>query len=209
MIHSNRTHLLELKEKRRAAAASHAILKARRQALVLEFISTARTFLESRNRVRSLVDRARAALNASIATEGPLVLNALASGVLLQESLQIKNSNVLGVICSEVFLEAPFTRPLSARPYDLRNTPLELEEAVGLFEKIAEEMLPPACQEEKLRRIGAAVVSVTRKARILEDRVLPRLDKDIRTTAARISEREREEYFRRKRFKGLRSGSNP
>jgi V/A-type H+-transporting ATPase subunit D len=203
MIHPNRTYLLELKEKRRAAHASHEILTARRQALILEFISTARAFVTSRRNIRALVDQAVISLELSIALENPMIVDAIAQAVPIQEGTQIRQINVFGILCREAFSEESFTRPIAARHYDLRNSSPQLEKATGLFERIVDAVLPLANQEERLRRIGAAVKSVTRKVRILEERILPHLDKDIKTTAARISEREREEYFRRKRFKKL------
>ena len=45
MINPNRTYLLQLKEKAKSVSSSLQILKARRQALVMEFLKSSRPFL--------------------------------------------------------------------------------------------------------------------------------------------------------------------
>jgi len=51
MIHPTRTNLLLLKEKARSVTGSIGILKARRLALIREFLATSTPFLSSREKV--------------------------------------------------------------------------------------------------------------------------------------------------------------
>jgi V/A-type H+-transporting ATPase subunit D len=52
--------------------------------------------------------------------------------------------------------------------------------------------------------LGAEIVQVTRRTRVLEERVLPRLQAEIRTIVQFIGERDREAHFRLKKFKDAR-----
>jgi vacuolar-type H+-ATPase subunit D/Vma8 len=58
--------------------------------------------------------------------------------------------------------------------------------------------------ENKLQMLGREIQHVTRRTRVLEERVLPRLKVQIRSITHYIGEREREAHFRLKRFKTMR-----
>ena len=91
------------------------------------------------------------------------------------------------------------------RGYDEYLTTPHLDESTMLFEKLLEAMLNIAEYESKLKRLGDEIMRTTRKIRVLEELVLPDLKRQMKTIAQFIGEREREAYFRLKKFKGLRS----
>jgi V/A-type H+-transporting ATPase subunit D len=66
-------------------------------------------------------------------------------------------------------------------------------------------MMEYAVFENKLKRLGDEILKVTRRNRVLEERVLPRLSREIRGIYQYLGEREREAYFRLKRFKEIRA----
>jgi V/A-type H+-transporting ATPase subunit D len=53
----------------------------------------------------------------------------------------------------------------------------------------------------KLKRLGREVVRVTRRIRVLEERILPGLQQQVKTISRFLGEREREATFRLKRFR--------
>jgi V/A-type H+-transporting ATPase subunit D len=67
-------------------------------------------------------------------------------------------------------------------------------------------MLEIAAFESKLKMLGEEILRVTRRTRVLEERVLPRLRSQIRLITQYIGEREREAHFRLKKFKDSRRG---
>jgi V/A-type H+-transporting ATPase subunit D len=75
------------------------------------------------------------------------------------------------------------------------------DEAAFRFEKLTEHVLEVAVLESRLKRIGDAIQQATRRARVLEERILPRLLADIKAIATHLGEREREAHFRLKKFK--------
>ncbi len=94
-----------------------------------------------------------------------------------------------------------------ARHYDYAATNWHLEEAVFRFEKIAEETMRIAAHENKLKRLSSEIIQISRRTRVMEERILPDLGSRIKAIDQYLSERERESYFRLKRFKGERTRS--
>lgn len=203
MLHPTRTNLLSLKEKRLSVNNSVRILKARRQALIKELLGTSRHFLRSRQQIRDLYRRAISELSASRSIEGEPVLASIVAVSRRNLQFGLSRRNLLGVPFHEVALPETLRRPLTDRPYDYWQTTVHLEEAIHLFERVAEAVLEIAVHESKLKRIGEEIGRVSRRTRVLEDRLLPRLGREIRTISQYLAERDRESHFRLKRFKEL------
>lgn len=201
MINPNRTTLLQLKEKVRTVGESLAILQARRQALVAELLQTARPFLRSRQRLRARYGEALEELATTRALEGEPVVAAMAEVSQRDFSVELVERNILGVRYREIQANAPVRRTVEERNYDFYRSTAHAEEAIDRFEQLAEAMLPLAAFEHKVKRLGEEIVRLSRKTRVLEERVQPRLRREMREIAMYIAEREREEYFRLKRFK--------
>lgn len=201
MINPNRTVLLQLKEKVRTVGESLTILQARRQALVAELLQTARPFLRSRQALREQYAGALAELAVTRALEGEAVVAAMAEVTQREFPVTLVERNILGVRYREIQAKGTLRRPVEERNYDFYRSTAHGEEAIDRFEQLAEAMLPLAAFEHKVKRLGEEIVRLSRKTRVLEERVQPRLRREMRKIAMDIAEREREEYFRLKRFK--------
>src|SRR5512134_3196484 len=70
MIHPTRTNLLLLKEKSRSVVNSIGILKARKQALIKEFLAATLPFLRSREEMRQSYGKALRELAVALGREG-------------------------------------------------------------------------------------------------------------------------------------------
>ena len=203
MIHPTRTNLLLLKEKSRSVQNSTSILKARRQALIRELLATTTPFLASRDTVQSTYGEAIRELALSLAIEGGEMLDSLAAVAERDLGLEVSERRVMGLHYREVSVGATLLRNLEERGYDYRITTPRLEETLHHFEEILQEMLEIAAYESKLKRLSREVMRVTRRIRVLEERVLPELQQQVKTIARFLGEREREATFRLKRFRDL------
>lgn len=204
MMHPNRTYLLRLKEKRKVIANSLNILKARRQALVVEFLASARPFLLNRKKIMALYGQARQYLAVSLGLEGETTISALAAVNRHDPGIAIAEKNVLGAHYRTAKILEPIVRSAAARQYDFGPTAPHLEETFSFFEQVVEEMLEVAGHESKLKNLGEAIRKTSRKSRVLEERILPEMAGRIHLVSQYIGEREREDYFRLKRFKDRR-----
>lgn len=209
MIHPTRTELLRLKEKAAAVTRGVTLLKARRQALIREFLDTIAPFLTSRQAIRGRYRQALDELCLARAHEGEELLASLAAVVPREVGVNVAGHNVMGVRCRDLTADGPIQRQPTERGYDYAATTPHLEEAISGFEVIIEEMIAVAAFENRLKRLGEEIRRVTGRTRILEQRTLPGLQERIRGIAQHLAEREREAHFRLKRFKEGKSGAGP
>jgi V/A-type H+-transporting ATPase subunit D len=201
MIHPTRTNLLTLKEKAGSVVNSMRILKARKQALIKEFLDTTRPFLRSRTELRSIYAKAIQELALSLGHEGTDTIESITVVTARDFRVEVTEKSVWGLKYKEVTALEPAVRDPGKRGYDYLSTTPHLEECMYLFEKVLESMVELAAYESKLKRLGVEIIKTTRRIRMLEERVLPDLRKDIKTIAQYIGEREREAFFRLKQFK--------
>lgn len=203
MIHPTRTNLLQLKEKTASVTNSVAILKARRQALIQEFLDSVRPFIKSRDVIRQDYAQAIGELHLAEGHEGMALIESLAAISERELGVDVEEKNVMGVRYRELIVHGPFVRSPEERIYDYTTTTPHLEESIYLFERIVESMLEIATYESKLKMLGEEILHVTRRTRVLEERILPNLNAEIKAIAQYIAERERETHFRLKKFKDI------
>ena len=206
MIHPTRTNLLLLKEKSRSVQNSNGILKARRQALIKELLAATAPFLSSRDAVQATYGLAVRELALSLAIEGGDMLDSIAAVAERDLGLEVRERSVMGLRYREVTVRESPLRQVDGRGYDYRATTPRLEEALHHFEQILQAMLEIAAYESRLKRLGQEVVRVTRRIRVLEERILPELQHQVKTITQFLGERERESSFRLKRFRDLKRG---
>jgi V/A-type H+-transporting ATPase subunit D len=201
MIHPTRTDLLQLKERAVAVVNSVAILKARRQALIRSFLDSVRPFVRSREAIRRDYARALAELHLSEGHEGMTLVASLAATAERELGVDVEERNALGVRYRELTVYGPFTRSPLERDYGYTATTPHLEESIHLFESIVATMLEIAAFESRVKTLAVEITRVTRRTRVLEERVLPRLRADIKTIIHYLGERDRETHFRLRKFK--------
>jgi V/A-type H+-transporting ATPase subunit D len=204
MIHLTRTDLLQLRERSASVANSTAILKARRQALIRGFLESMRPFVRSRDTVRRDYGAALGELHLGEGHEGMAPIESIAATAEREVGVEVEERNVMGVRYRELTVYGPFVRSPVDRGYGYTSTTPHLEESIQLFEKVLENMLEIAAFESRLEMLGAEILRVTRRTRVLEERVLPRLRSDIRAIVEYLGEREREAHYRLKKFKDSR-----
>lgn len=203
MIHPTRTNLLLLKEKSRSVVNSVSILKARKQALIKEFLAATLPFLRSREDIRQSYGKALRELALSIGHEGRENIESIVIATEREFGVDVIEKSIWGLRYKDIlFHDAPIRDP-DKRGYDEFGTTPHLEEGTALFEKLLESMLHIAEYESKLKRLGDEIMRTTRRIKVLEEMVLPGLKHQIRTITQYIGERERESFYRLKRAKNI------
>lgn len=208
MLHPTRTNLLLLKEKRISVANSIGVLKSRRQALILEFIKTSRPYLESRKNIRALYGEGIEQLLTSLGHEGAESIRSICGAAQRDFKIEITRRTIWGLPYKEISARESAMRKAEGRGYDYRFTASALEETIFRFEKIVDAILDIAEYDNKLQRLSNEIVKTSRRMRVLEERILPKITGQIKTISQYIGERERETYFRLKIFKKSKQGAS-
>ena len=201
MIHPTRTNLLMLKAKAKAVSNSVRILKARKQALIREFLDTTRPFIRSRAEIRQLYGKAISELLLSLGLEGPDTIESISAVTGRDYIVEITEKSIWGLKFKEVTPLERAVRDPGSRGYDYLSTTPHLEEGIYLFEKIMESMVELAAFESKLKRFGEEIIRTSRRIRVLEERILPEYRIQAKIISDHIGERDRESFCRLKRFK--------
>lgn len=201
MIHPTRTELRQLRERAASVANSVGILKARRLALIRGFLESVRPLVRSREAIRSDYARAIGELQLSTGHEGMAFIDALAATAGRPVGVDVEERNVMGVQYRDLTIHGPFVRAPNERGHDYTLTTPHLDESIHGFESVLESLLEIAAFESKLKMLGEEILRVTRRTRVLEERIMPRLQRQIRSIAQYLGEREREAHYRLKKFK--------
>ena len=127
------------------------------------------------------------------------MIDAIAAGSARDVGVEIVEKSVMGVWYQDLTVWGPFVRSPAERGFGYANTSPHLDEAAFAFEKLTEHVLEVAVLESRLKRLGDAIQQATRRVRVLEERILPRLHTEIKAITTHIGEREA--HFRLKRFK--------
>lgn len=208
MIHPTRTNLLRLKEKSSSVVNSIGILKSRRQALIIEFLKTSAPYLESRKTIRQLYGEGITELFFTLGHEGEVTVDSICGVTAREFGVQITTKKLWGLEYKEISPRDSAVRDINARNYDFRITTANLEEATWRFEKIVDAILDIAEYDNKLQRLSREIIQTTRRVRVLEERILPKLKNQVKSIVQYLGERERETYFRLKQFKEFKHSTN-
>lgn len=204
MIHPTRTNLLLLKEKARSVENSVGILKAKKQALIKEFLDTTRPLLRSREDIRIAYGKALQELALSLGHEGRDFIESITVCTARDFWIDITEKSIWGLKYKDVTVHEAPVRDAGERGYDYRSTTPHVEECIETFEKLLESMIANAAFESKVKRLGDEILRTTRKIRVLQELVYPELKNRVKTITQFIGERERESHFRLKKFKKIR-----
>lgn len=158
-------------------------------------------FLRSREEIRKSYGKAIKELRLSLGYEGRDGIESIVAVAKRNLGVEIEEKSIWGLKYRDVIVKETPVRSPDERGYDYRSTTPHLEECIHYFEKIVESMLELATFENKLKRLGDEISKITRRIRVLEERIQPDLRLQIRTISQYISEREREAHYRLKRFK--------
>ncbi len=192
-----------LKEKARSVVNSIGILKARKQALIKEFLAATLPFLRSREDIRQAYGKALRELALAMGREGKDGIESIVAATEREFGIDVTEKSIWGLRYKDIsFHDVPVRDP-DKRGYDELSTTPHLEEGTAQFEKLLEFMLHIAEYESKLKRLGEEIMRTTRRIKVLEEMVLPGLKYEIRSITQYIGEREREAFYRLKRVKNI------
>ena len=199
----SRMNYLLLKAQEEAARGALGLLRSKREAMARELFAIADQALVTRDALSETIRRATWALAVSLGLEGRSDVESAAFASRREIPVSFSEQSFWGVRYQEARWHG-IVRSADSRGYFFPGVPGSTHAAAREFEKALEAVLRVVAVETRFRKIGAEIAKATRRINVLNEVILPDLRARMRAILLSLEEREREDIFRMKRFKGRR-----
>jgi V/A-type H+-transporting ATPase subunit D len=200
-VNANRMELLIIRKRIKLAEKGHKLLSEKRDALMMQFMTLMKSYEVLRKTVLESLQLAYDTLLDTEMLMGQLRLEDLAYRMPDLEGLTLSSRNIIGVKIPE-FVDIKLS-PLDKFQYGVMDTTAKLDEAVIKYRNVLPEVLRLAVAEAQLEKIAREIEKTKRRVNALEYVYIPRLKSTKRYIEMQLQERERQDFFRRKRIKAL------
>lgn len=189
-----RMELINLRRRKRLAERGLALLKEKRDALVMELLSLAKEYQNLMLEVRGKLEKALNQLALARAHMGVYKLNEVIASLRPQVAIEVKTRNIMGVT-TPVFKLVQLAEA-GVPPYNLLGTTAFLDEAMKAFKDAFTSVIRLAEIQAVARRIAEEVEKAKRRVNALENIVIPAIERNMKTIELYLDERAREDVFR-------------
>ena len=196
-----RMELLEIRKKLVLAEKGHKLLEEKRDALVERFFEV----IEHRNRLKQEVDtNFEHAFLSLIQAQMILGEKTVEDASLLTPTrgeFDFREDNIMGVKIPKISTDDLST---GDKPqYGFMETCAKLDDAQTQFNALLIKLVNLADLESDIQSLAFEIEKTKRRVNVLENNLIPKLLATIKYIEMQLEEREREDFFRRKRIKAL------
>jgi V/A-type H+-transporting ATPase subunit D len=200
-VQPTRMELIKLRRRIRMATRGHALLKMKRDGLIMEF----RELLEEAKEVISGMiekyEKAQQKLALATAVDGIVAVRSIALACCqIEPSFKMKRKNIMGVVVPVIKRE-PVRRKVVDRLYGVLSTTARIDEAVTAYEELVDAILEVAEIETTLRKLIEEIERTKRRVNALEYRVIPTMEELAKFISFKLEEMDRENIIRLKKLK--------
>ena len=200
-VKPTRMQLLEIRKKLILAEKGHKLLEEKRDALVERFFR----IIDERNTLRKEVDAlfgtAFTSLIQAQMIMGEQQVKEASSLSMAAGTIDFQTENIMGVSIPSMNTE---NFKLADQPtYSFSDTCAKLDDAKQEFTKAVNQLLKLADLEGSIKSLAVEIEKTKRRVNALENTSIPKLISTIKYIEMQLEEREREDFFRRKRIKAL------
>jgi len=191
-IIATRVALLELRDERRLVQEGYELLDEKRVMLAAEILRQLREHTALQARLREHESAARAAFDAAVALHGFGDLTVAPPSPLQSALLRRDRRTFLGIGLVEAHLDAG--TPAAAAPFPLPSP--ELRACAAAFREVVVDHASLAALAGNLRRLIREYTRTERRARALENVLLPEIDVSLRFVEDQLDAVDQEEAVR-------------
>jgi len=199
-IKPTRMELIKLKRRIKMATRGHALLKMKRDGLIMEF----REILEeAKDVIGGMVDKynkANERITLAKAVDGVVAVRSVAISCQYEPKFTIRKKNIMGVVVPVVKREK-IRRKVSEREYGVVATTARIDEAVSAYEELVDATLEVAEIETTVKRLIEEIDRTKRRVNALEYRVIPSMQEAAKYITFKLEEQDRENIIRLKKIK--------
>ena len=200
-VNPTRMELLEIRKKLKLAEKGHKLLEEKRDALVEKFFE----IIEKRNELRKEMDQNfKDAFLSLIQAQMILGEHKVEDVSFLSPEIgdiSFESDNIMGVKIPKVKSDDIKT---DLKPsYGFFETCSKLDDAKTAFNKLLIKLVELADLEAGIKSLTVEIEKTKRRVNVLENNLIPKLHATRKYIEMQLEEREREDFFRRKRIKAI------
>ncbi|MFW3147195.1 MAG: V-type ATP synthase subunit D [Thermoplasmatota archaeon] len=199
-VNPTRMELLSIRKKRVLAEKGHKLLGEKRDALIVQFFEVLKKREKLKKEVAGAFREAEYSLEEAMAMMGYESVKAMSRGIVPIEPPTITSLNIMGVKVPVVDAKAPGE---ASMPWGIGRTPQSLDDSARRYKAALEKIMLLAETEGSMERLAVEIEKTKRRVNALEHIFIPKLKNTERYITMQLQEREREDFFRRKRIKAL------
>ncbi len=200
-VRPTRAELLERKQQITLAQQGMDLLKQKRDALLIEFMSVMDETLRLSESLQKNVADAQYSLAVAKAVDGPVALRSAALATKGEVSVEMAGTKIMGVAVPVVTKGESPIRSSFTRGYAVTGVSSRVDETAEKFEKILDVIIEYADIETRLKRLGEEINKTNRRVNALEQVTIPALHEQVSYISQTLDERAREDLFRLKKVK--------
>ena len=198
-VSSTRMELLEIRKKLILAEKGHKLLEEKRDALVEKFFD----IIEKRNQMSKEIDNdfkiAYLSLIGAQMIMGEKKVEDISKQTESIGDISFENDNIMGVKIPKMNTENLKT---DIKPtYGFLETCSKFDDAQKQFNSLISKLVNLADLEGKIKSLTVEIEKTKRRVNVLENNLIPKLYATRKYIEMQLEEREREDFFRRKRIK--------
>ena len=195
-VKPTRMQLLEIRKSRLLAVKGHELLSQKRDALISNFFEIIKNRKEKREEMERKIKEAFESFIEAEMLMGERQVRALAEGIKEGRDIKAEKKNIMGVPIINFSIE---DRAIAS--YGMLDTTSNLYEAISRGKEALDAIVEVAGIEGSIQKLGKEIEKTKRRVNALEHIFIPKLEGTIAYIERQLEEREREDFFRRKRMK--------
>lgn len=200
-VKPTRMELLEIRKKLTLAEKGHKLLEEKRDALVEKFFG----IIDKRNQLSKEIDEGFKDAFLSLIQSQMIIgeKRVEETSNLTKEigEISFENDNVMGVKIPRMNKDdIKITRNPA---YSFSETCARLDDSQRKFSELLSKLLDLANLEGRIKSLAVEIEKTKRRVNVLENNLIPKLHATQKYIEMQLEEREREDFFRRKRIKAL------
>jgi len=200
-VKPTRMELLSIRKKLTLAEKGHNLLEQKRDSLVERFFSVIDKRNELVNDLDALFQQAFQSLIQSQMILGEEQVDRIARLAPRAGELHFTQDNIMGVKIPKMD-DSSFSIPKEPS-YGMAESCAKLDDSQQQFRDIMQKVLQLADLEGGIKSLAVEIEKTKRRVNVLENNLIPKLKATQKYIEMQLEEREREDFFRRKRIKAL------
>ncbi len=195
-----RTELLAKKAQIELAEQGRDLLKEKRDALIVEFMSVMDTVVLSSQRLGKVASEAFYALTLAKAIDGSVAVRSASFATGGEVRVDVSGTHIMGVYVPDITKKS-VRRTFLTRGYSPTCMSSRIDEMAEKYEEELDLILDIAAVETRLKRLGEEIQKTRRRVNALDNNVIPVLKEQVSYIQTTLEERAREDLFRLKKVK--------